>query len=100
MLAASPKSASTEGVILPASENRTFTESLIGPRLSAVLRKKSIQRYAVFIFSDHNLNLRLVRTSSTWRRLGQNVLARYACAWIQVSARERSIPSCAKTRPF
>ena len=44
MLAASPKSASTKGVILPASENRTFTESLIGPRLSAVLRKKSIQR--------------------------------------------------------
>ena len=79
MLAASPKSASTKGVILPASENRTFTESLIGPRLSAVLRKKSIQRYAVFLFSDHNLNLRLVRTSSTWRRLGQNVLARYAC---------------------
>ena len=29
-LAASPKSASTEGVILPASENRTFTESLKG----------------------------------------------------------------------
>ena len=34
MLAASQKSASTEGVILPASENRTFTESLKGPRLS------------------------------------------------------------------
>ena len=34
MLAASQKSASSEGVILPASENRTFTESLKGPRLS------------------------------------------------------------------